>query len=278
MSIVTNLLFLSIALGALSCGDTKDKENSPSENTDQGLVGDDFVAESFYISTKKFEPSGITISPTTGNFYVVSDNGKIIELDAKGTKLRKWRFDYDFEGVTISPNEDDCLYVLAEKEQKVIKFSLKNENISEIYNLPLTDMGDYSTPEAMTFVPKPEKKDEFILAIGFQKSGNLVTFEVPQNGNDLLVLNEYVVSKNLEDMSGLFYSFETFKLFALFDKKNILVELDPKNFKILNSVPLSGDDQKGIAVKDCSIFIAEDKNGSVIKTTVPSLNIASDCK
>ena len=278
MSIVTNFLFLAIALGAFSCGDTKDKENIPSENTEQGLVGDDVVAESFYVSIKKFEPSGITISPTTGMFYVVSDNGKIVELDAKGTKSRKWKFDYDFEGVTISPNEDDFLYVLAEKEQKVLKFSLNNESISETYNLPRTDMGDYSNPEAMTFVPNPEKKNEFILAIGFQKSGDLVTFEVPQTGNDLLALNEYVISKNLEDMSGLFYSFETSKLFALFDKKNILVQLDPKNFKLLNSVPLSGDDQEGIAVKGCSIFIAEDKNGSVIKTTVPSLNIASDCK
>ena len=245
MSIVTNLLSLVIALGAFSCGDTKDKENKPSENTEQGLVGDDAVAESFYVSpTKKFEPSGITISPTTGNFYVVSDNGKIAELDATGTKLRKWKFDYDFEGVTILPNEDDFLYVLAEKELKVIKFSLKNGNISEIYNLPLTDKRDYSNPEAMTFVPNAEKKkDEFILAIGFQQSGDLVTFEVPQNGNDLLVLNEYVISKNLEDMSGLFYSLETSKLFALFDNKNILVELDPKNFELLNSVPLSGDDQ-----------------------------------
>ena len=68
------------------------------------------------------------------------------------------------------------------------------------------------------------------------------------------------------------------KLFVLFDKKNLIVEVDAKTFKILNSVPVMGSGQEGIAIKDCSVYIAEDNTGSVVKANLGKLNLSQECK
>jgi Esterase-like activity of phytase len=152
------------------------------------------------------EPSGI-VSRGGDTLYVVSDNGKILEVtldlktDPVTVESSKYIFEgtedksNDFEGVAIVPGKAGFLYVGVEgvKDKKTnIRPSIKEFNITDkkftgnVWELKDIAYDDNSGMESLTFVPDRTASKKglggYFLAAGQKdKKGEIYVYDLPVN-------------------------------------------------------------------------------------------------
>jgi uncharacterized protein YjiK len=80
------------------------------------------------------EPSDIAYSAASNTYFVVSDNGYLYEIDAKGATLRKADYTgYDFEAVYV---QGDKVFVSEERTRLVLEFDRKTLTKTHTYSIP----------------------------------------------------------------------------------------------------------------------------------------------
>lgn len=79
------------------------------------------------------EPSDIVFDAETGNYFIVSDHGKLYECDSLGNIIRKAQKEgLDFEGVEI---KDGYVYVSDETPRKVYKYKKSDLSLVDVYTV-----------------------------------------------------------------------------------------------------------------------------------------------
>lgn len=235
----------------------------------------------------EYEPSGNVLFQ--GKLYVVTDEGEVTRMDTSGkvdfqtatqpTTLRSQStalgLGSDLEAITTG--NDSFLYLGYEGTNMMAQLDPNNLTLTGktwSFNPTLgtaigTDLSNGM--EALTITPS-------YVITGIQHNGQLYYFEVnfsvggstptPVGTVNLASLAEDTTLN--ADISDLYYSADTQKLYALYDSANKIVELNETGTMAYSDFSLpSGNDQEGLSLSsNCSssstatVYISEDTNGA----------------
>jgi uncharacterized protein YjiK len=227
------------------------------------------------------EPSGLTFHPQRETLFVVGDEGDIGEILLDGVPIRQKRLlNADFEGVTTDP-ATGLLYIAVEGEEKILEVDpgdftiLREFYIDRFFQGAMLLKPGGQGIEAITFVSNPEHPEggTFYLtnqnfdAESLEDPSIIFEVEVSLNSGspgDAKIVQYFSIG--IGDLSGLYYNQMSDSLYVISDMTDTLFEIT-KTGNIVNSFPLPGADQEGIALDRAGqIYISQD-SGGIIKLT-----------
>lgn len=251
--------FAALLLSACDTGEAKDFSSDAGANTtevgavvdnsDTGEVGwpkpgdegDESRGAVLMEEYPDAEPSGIVFVEASATFYVVSDDGRLFQLDEEGNVLGHWEIGGDPESLALDP-DTNTLFVGFEGGSSVRSWDVATNSFIEgdSCSLDLAVSGKKGF-EAMAFVPEkdaprawaeslPEGSVSGYIVAGTQASATLSVYPIDlcAGGARLRALDlgsaELVSSK--DDVSGLTFDLRTKLLFALHDEGNVLDVMD----------------------------------------------------
>jgi len=217
-----------------------------------------------------FEPSGAAWQPRTHRLIVVSDDGRIAEIDAEGGALRVWPLAGDLEDVCIADAASDRVYVAVESPPSIVEFDLVAGGAVRTITLPAD--GANATPkrglEALAFVPDAADPDGGVFWAGFQSDGSIRVFSIPlRTRPDAPIAREvrrFTPRPGHRDLSGLAWDQNARRVLALYDTDDRMVTLDGAG-RVGELWFVPGDRQEGIAVAPGWLFLADDDAGRVMR-------------
>jgi uncharacterized repeat protein (TIGR02543 family) len=223
-----------------------------------------------------YEPSGIVWHTRLGRFFIASDNGYIISMNADGGSAQYWNVGGDLEAVTIADPSSNYIYVGIEnpdsiKEVDVTtgKFTGKSWDLTQWMTGPAN-----SGLEALTFVPNsrtpygPSTTSGGLFYAGLQADGKIYVFDVDLAHSGTVAFKNVVLTpaSGKWDISDMFYSIDTNIIYAIFDSYDLMVELTPDGTILGNyALPLPAHGQEGIVVvtsppdTSAQVYIAQDE-------------------
>lgn len=237
-----------------------------------------------------YEPSGLAIY--NGKLYVVTDEGEITRMTTTGsveyqtgTQLTTLRsrsvglgLGADLEAITTG--NDQYLYLGYEGTNMMAQFDPSSMTLTgKIWSFnsvlsPIIGTDTANGMEALTITPN-------YVITGIQHNGQLYYFSVNflAGGSTPTYLGPTVGPVNMasltgdttlaSDISDLYYSTDTQKVYAIYDSANKIVEFNEAGTSYSSKLSLpTGNDQEGLSViSNCStssnatVYIAEDTNG-----------------
>jgi uncharacterized protein YjiK len=175
--------------------------------------------ESFF--TEVPEPSDICNHPNNSNYFMVSDNGFLFEVDENGKIIRKADFEgFDCEGVHADEN---FVYVVEEMVRKIRVFDLNTLELVRTVHLPYQG-GRNKGYEAITF---NKAKNKMVI---LTEKDPIYLFELNE---DLSIYNEILLDGIARDISAATYHED--HLWLLSDEDRTVFKLNPNNYKVLGA-------------------------------------------
>jgi len=196
--------------------------------------------------TEVREPSDICLNPQNDNYFVVSDNGFLHEVDEQGKIVRTADFEgFDCEGVFA---DQEFVYVVEEMVRKIRVFDIANLTLQRTVILPYQG-GRNKAYEAITF---NEKKGHMII---ITEKDPIYLFELDDKLN---FYNEIHLGGIARDISAA--TFYQDRLFLLSDEDREIIEVNPENYEVLNRWKLPIINPEGVVFnkKDELIIISDD--------------------
>ena len=192
---------------------------------------------SSYVSTKVKEPSDIVTDPETGNYFIVSDHGKLYECGPNGKKIRRAEFEgNDFEAIELKGN---LLYVSDETTRRIYAFDKKTLAVVNSWLVPYNG-GVNKGFETLVWNP-------------VKKVFNLVTeadpvsiWELDTNFNVLQQQYQkanYTFKAASDISGGRFYKGE---LWLLSDEDQALFRCDPETYKVREKININVLNPEGL--------------------------------
>lgn len=183
--------------------------------------------------TEVQEPSDICIHPSNFNYFVVSDNGFLHEVDTLGKIIRTADFEgFDCEGVFA---DEKFVYVVEEMVRKVRVFDIETLQLKRTVVLPYQG-GRNKAYESITF---NEKKGHMII---ITEKDPIYLYELDKNLN---FYNEVHLGNIARDISAT--TFHDGKLYFLSDEDREIIQVNPENYAVINRWKLPIINPEGMA-------------------------------
>jgi len=205
-----------------------------------------------------YEPSGIIWHSRLNKFFVVSDNGTIISMDADGNNKTFWNVGGDLEAVTIVDPNSNYIYVGIEHPDSIKEVDITTGKFTgKVWDLTQWLTGpDNSGLEALTFVPNGRHSHEAspsggLFYAGLQADGKIYLFDIDLAHSGIVTFEDDVITpvSGRADISDMFYSNKTDTLYAIFDGANSLVEMAHDGAVLGDyALPLPNREQEGVVV------------------------------
>ena len=206
----------------------------------------------FKTISKINEASWICYNSDTSSFFVVWDEWEITELDENLKKLRKYKYDknYDFESIIC---ENNYLLTTNEKTWKIYKIDINSFKILKKYKIDWYKL-DKKWIEGFTKIW--EKK--YIISTQTKKD-NLLILEFRDNKFEVIEKIDFPYF----DLSWLDFYENT--LYIISDENDKIFKYNLEKKEIMQKIKLPLGNWEGISLdKSWKIFLSDD-NGKVIK-------------
>jgi len=193
------------------------------------------------------EPSDICLNQTRDGFFIVSDDGILVETNLEGIVVRKSPFrGFDFEGVFANANG---IYVMDERTRNVHSFNPADLSLKRTVEVNYNG-GRNKGFESLTW---NESKRCFI---AFTEKDPTWVFELDQN---FVVLNKQKV-KGMSDISAA--AFLNGKLFLLSDEDHAIFRYNPETYVLEKKINLSIINPEGLCFgPDGNLYVISDDMG-----------------
>lgn len=216
-----------------------------------------------------FEPSDIVWQTRTQRLLVVSDGGTIAEMDADGGSVRTWVLPGDLEGIAVADPASDRVYVADERARTIVEFDLKAGRVVRRIAVPGLETLEKKNkgPEALTFVPDSRQPEGGLFWLGIQGDGSVRVLSLPPAAETAAPAREvrrFTPRPGHKDLSGLDWDRESGRIWAVYDKDDLVVVLSPDG-RVEASWPIAGEHQEGIALAPGRLFIADDSGPHVLR-------------
>lgn len=217
MSSIPKILAIGIALLSINCIAQKATKVKPSR----------------WIATKIPEPSDICFDSKTANFFVVSDDGILFEIDREGKIIRSvFEPDSDFEAVHV---DADHVYTVNERHRKINIYDRISLQKTRTLTVPFGG-GRNRGFEALTFNAISNK---FLLVV---EKEPITLFELDSN---FQITNQIDLSKIARDIAAA--SFHDNFLWLLSDEDRTIVKLNPTSYEVIAKWQLPVINPEGLA-------------------------------
>ena len=227
-----------------------------------------------------YEPSAGAWHPRLERVFLVHDGGTLTRMDRNGADMRHWSIGGDLEGVAIADPATDLVYVGIEHPDGIKEFDLASGTVKRTFNLTPWMVGaDNSGLEALVFVPDPAHPEGGVFFAGHQGEGKIYVFRLPirSSSTSTTVTLERTIGpfSGRGDLSGLDWDWQDKIVYAIWDGGNVLARLSPAG-TLIDEFQLPGNDQEGIAVRPCEIFVMEDVGKEVWRYGFPTTSADGD--
>ncbi len=222
------------------------------------------------------EGSGLVFHHRLQKFVFASDNGSICIFDLDGSNANCITpVGRDLEGVTIVDENKDYVYLASEYPYQVFEFDIvKRQYTGKSWSIPgisgATNMGI----EGITFVPN--QMQDFanstsggLFYLSHQETGKVLVYDLNLSASGTASkIAEFTPVAGRNDLSDLYFDWDSQTLYGIYDASNRLVEMDA-NGVVLHDFTAPSSDQEGIAlITDCAagkatVYIAEDSGPNV---------------
>jgi uncharacterized protein YjiK len=225
------------------------------------------------------EPSGVCFHPLRKTLFVVSDEGRLFEIETDGTPVFNFVFpeDYDLEGVTVHP-QTGLLYIVREGEDVILEFDPEKREVLRTFplnrkyedNLSFLEKQEEEYDngiESITFVPDESHPEGGTFYIGNQWDPScILEVLIPIKSSHTKTAEARILRVlpfDLDDPAAMYYDPKTGLLNVVSDADNIFVELTLEG-KMVKEYAFLGNDQEGIALDDDGyLYIAQDVGGII---------------
>jgi hypothetical protein len=226
-----------------------------------------------------FEPSGAAWNSRLNALFVCSDSNAIARLDHNHV-VASWVVPGNWEGVAIADMASNLIYVVNEDSAVIGEFDFLKGKLTRQFDLTkalpaggvaplnavdldaLTDGGDSTGIEALTFVPDAADDQGGAFFAGSQENGFIYKFRLPiHHAGTLTYLGKFKTwPADNTDLSGLDYDPMHHVLLAVWDGSDVIRAMTTTG-TILHEwqLPPGSNDEEGIAFDGHSLFIAEDQ-------------------
>ncbi len=196
--------------------------------------------------TAAYEPSGAFWNPADQMLYFVSDTGKITQMDQTGATVTNWTALGNLEAITGTSTYNlatlNYLYVVDETTSTLKEFNPATglyTNRTWSLSIVPTDIANNNGIEGIAFVPNGMHPYNALTTGGVfyvssQSTGKIyvLSIDLTTSGSTPSLLatitpNLITTGGNPNDISDLYYSTATNKLFVLYDTNNVVHEMRP---------------------------------------------------
>ena len=215
-----------------------------------------------------YEPSGAAWHPRLQRLLLVDDGGRLTLMDGHGGGavhlLIPGAPGTDFEGVCVADPSDDRVYIGVEQPARVLEVDAATGALLRVFDLAAMDAGAPVNQglEALEFVPDAALPEGGLFLGGRQSDGRIFSYELPikssRASTGAALVADHPSPGGLADLSGLDYDESAGVLYAIHDGADRLRALDPTGATLLGEWMLPGNDQEGLALRGCQLWIAED--------------------
>jgi hypothetical protein len=215
-----------------------------------------------------YEPSGAAWHARLQRLLLVDDGGRLTLMDGHGGSVVHLTVPgapgTDFEGVCVADPESNRVYVGVEQPARVLEVDVDTGALLRAFDLTALDAGAPVNQglEALEFVPDAALPEGGLFLAGRQSDGRIFAYELPIRSSATSTAATLVASHpspgGLADLSGLDFDEAAGVLYAIHDGADRLRALDPSGATLLGEWTLPGNDQEGLALRGCQLWIAED--------------------
>jgi hypothetical protein len=213
------------------------------------------------IDFRGLEPSGVT--KLNGVTYIVSDNGKILVIDAKGKEKvyemnvkKKYR---DFEGITT---DGTLLFVAIEGKDAIMTLNTKLDVLSIVkvkrkFNGKKVIHKKGNGLESIAFLKKDGEVYSFVVANQskkFKGKDKTAIMKVELDGKRATIV-EYKALEHIDIAALCVYND---LIYSISDKEDKLIVFD-MNFNVVKTHDIGSGEQEGLFIKDDIMYIADDE-------------------
>lgn len=213
-----------------------------------------------------FEPSGIVWHSGRSQLIAVGDEGQVAIMNADGSNVTLWNLgnSYDLEDVTISDATSSFVYLLDENTSSALQFDLTTGSLtgkSWSFSDKISEVNGAGA-EGLTWASGS-------FYVGWQYDGDIYVYSANLDVSGSQTFTQEIhMTTGYTDISGLAFSSDTQRIYALYDGLDLLEErtLDG-TLQASYSVP--GSNQEGVTlINSCAgslatMVIAED-SGAVM--------------
>lgn len=220
-----------------------------------------------------YEPSGGAWHRRLNKFFTVSDSGIVSAMNPDGSGIVNWSVPGDLEGVAVADPASNFIYIGVEHPDSIREFNIVTGLVTRTFVLTAWMQGpDNSGLEALEFIPDPNHPEGGLFYAGLQNDGRIYEFSLPirssATATSVTFMGTITPVTGRTDISGLDYDREHQILYAVFDDANDLRAMRSDGTFVGEWV-LPGNDQEGIAIRECELFVAED-SGKVWRYAFPT--------
>ena len=204
-----------------------------------------------------FEPSGVVYISARDSMVVVSDEGEVAELTKTGLVKASWDLGsaYDLEDVAVGL-AGNLVYLAEENTSRSYAFNLDTGALTGWYvdfSAYITEVGGSNGIEGLTFVPDGVHAHGVtsfggLFYAGWQEDGDIYVFDADPGVAGAGIFKEEIhMTSGYTDLSALYYSPVTNKVYAGYDGLNILESRTPDG-TFIDSFNWPGTNQEGITL------------------------------
>lgn len=209
-----------------------------------------------------YEPSGACWHSGRNKLFLVHDGGTVSSMNANGSAIQNWNVGGDLEGICVADPASNFVYLGIEDPDSIREFNLITGQVTRSFDLtPWMSGSGNAGLEALTFVPNVADPEGGLFYAGLQSDGSIHIFRLPirssSTSTSVVRVGGVTPAPGRSDISGLDYDAAQDTLYAIWDGPNKIRALRPDG-GFLNEWDLPGNDQEGIALLGCDLFIAED--------------------
>ncbi len=218
----------------------------------------------------QFETSGLCWHEGKQCLFAVSDDGRVARVEADGSLPQTWSLgNIDLEDVTVADPQSDFIYLGIEQPDSIAEFRLSTGTITRTFSFgawmsPLSSDG----VEGITFVPDPTAPEGGEFWVAQQLDGRIFRFRLPiassASSTTPTFLGSFVPVAGRADLSGLAFDPSTDSILAIWDSANVIARL-ARTGAVVTEWQLPGNDQEGVAVRGCELFVGYDSSFTIWK-------------
>ncbi len=209
-----------------------------------------------------YEPSGACWHSGRNKLFLVHDGGVVTSMNTDGSGIQNWNAGGDLEGICVADPASNFVYLGVENPDSVREFNLVTGQVVRSFDLtPWMAAAANSGLEALEFVPNASDPEGGLFYAGLQSDGSIHVFRLPirssTTSTSVVQVNVFTPVPGRSDISGLDYDQANDTLYAIWDGANKIRAMSPNGVS-LGEWDLPGNDQEGIALLGCDLYVAED--------------------
>jgi hypothetical protein len=208
------------------------------------------------------EPSGAAWHPRLGKLLVVDDSGRLLTMEADGSKVAVFRVPGDLEGITVADPASPFVYVGVEHPMQVLEVDVATGRVARGFALAIEHPTNEGL-EALAFVPDTGDPEGGLFYAGMQHDGTIHVLRLSIRTSATATTVEPVrVMRPVAraDLAALDYDPGSGLLYVAYDTANLLRVVGPDGAAVAEW-ELPGNDQEGIALGAGRLFVAQDDGG-----------------